>query len=248
MYHIPLQNTDKVETGQTGLVLNLQPLCTSIMVPNVTLEKSYHPPLTAWRLHHPNNTRPKYRTVNCIVRNPIAPLLFHAAHTVIFRHSFDLLSAASLIITFKLRHQEHLHMQGRGWQSCCSGVGQPSSSSFGHLMLPGSEMQHLEPKPSCPVSPRGSSAPWVWFIPCKLLSGGCRHNWSCCTPSLSSSERFLKLGGINPGLGDYHRHPFSMRLICSALSAGLRWYLLKEELPLSRTVSHYLFPSPELKA
>lgn len=46
-YHIPLQNTDKVETGQTGSVLNLQPLCISFMVCNVTLEKSYHLPLTA---------------------------------------------------------------------------------------------------------------------------------------------------------------------------------------------------------
>lgn len=56
-------------------------LCIPFMVHNVTLEKSYHLPLTAWRLHHPNNTRPKYRVVNCIVRNQIAPLPFNAAHS-----------------------------------------------------------------------------------------------------------------------------------------------------------------------
>lgn len=232
MYHIPLQNTDKVETGQTGLVLNLQPLCTSIMVPNVTLEKSYHSPLTAWRLHHPNNTRPKYRTVNCIVRNQIAPLLFHAAHSNLWAQLWSLISCIS---HYNLQTQPPGTPPHAGerlaelLQWCVTAQQLQLWAPDGAWI----RMQHLEPSPACPVSPRGSSAPasapspanssqflnssqTPQIHPLKLL----RHNWSYCTPSLSSSERFLKLGGINPGLGDYHRHPFSTRLIAQLCVLG----------------------------
>lgn len=80
-YYIPLWNTGKAETGQTCSLLNLQPLYIPFMVSNVTLEKSYHLPLSAWRLHTPNNTRPKYRVMNCTVKNRIAPSPFNAVHS-----------------------------------------------------------------------------------------------------------------------------------------------------------------------
>lgn len=95
-HYITLSNTDKAEIGQTSWILNLQPLYIPFMVSSdVTLEKSYHLPLTAWRLHSPNNTRPKYRVLNCTVTNQIAPSPFNVVH----RCSFDLLSAEFLIIT-----------------------------------------------------------------------------------------------------------------------------------------------------
>lgn len=98
------------------------------MVCNVTLEKSYHLPLTAWRLHHPNSTRPKYRVMNCIVRNQIAPLPFNAVHGNLWAQLWSLISWIS--------HYDLTQPPGtptheeRAWQGCCSGVWQPQ-----HLQL-----------------------------------------------------------------------------------------------------------------
>lgn len=218
MYHIPLQNTDKVETGQTGLVLNLQPLCTSIMVPNVTLEKSYHSPLSAWRLHHPNNKRPKYRTLNCIVRNRIAPLLFHAAHSNLWAQLWSLISCIS---HYNLQTQPPGTPPHAGerlaelLQWCVTAQQLQLWAPDGAWI----RMQHLEPAlPAqwAPEAPQPLHLHHPLQTPLKLL----RHNWSYCTSSLRSSERFLKLGGINPGLGDYHRHPFSTRLIAQLCVLG----------------------------
>lgn len=80
-YYIPLENTGKAETGQTCSLLSLQPLYIPFIVSNVTLERSYHFPLTASRLYSPNNTRPKYRVMNCTLKNQIAPSPFNALHS-----------------------------------------------------------------------------------------------------------------------------------------------------------------------
>lgn len=103
-------------------------------------------------------------------------------------------------------------MKRKAWKSCCNGASQPQHIQLQAPCRSASETQHPE---SLPLSPARKAvlSPKIWFIPCRCLSVGCRRNQSSCAPDLSSSDRFLKLGGINPDLSAYHRHPFSARLI-----------------------------------
>lgn len=90
------------------------------------------------------------------------------------------------------------------------GPGPASHICFGHpTETPRSETQH----------PESLSCEWGRVLTNPL--NNCFILWDMETTNVSSSDRFLNLGRINPGLSDYRRHPFSMGL--SAEVHALHW-------------------------